>query len=87
MKKLLFCYLRSLAWIDDGRERCVVVFGNLVITQISPENPTTFDDDRTRTNAGHREFDGVRYRLLPADQFSTDGGVANGTTSASPPRR
>src|ERR1700704_2766903 len=56
-------------------------FGNLVITQIAPENPTTFNNITTPAKTGTSAVCDSAY--CGPIQFATDGGVANGTTSLS----
>src|SRR5271156_6396877 len=55
-------------------------FGNLVITQISPENPTTFDNLPTGPTGFLENSTVCDSAYCGAIQFSSDGGVANGTT-------
>jgi PEP-CTERM motif len=57
------------------------VFGNLIITQISPENPTTFDNNPTGPTPGIENSTVCDSAYCGPIQFSTDGGVANGTTN------
>jgi hypothetical protein len=45
MKKLLFAACLSSLGLTTAANAASFVFGNLVITQIAPENPTTFNDD------------------------------------------
>ena len=63
------------------------VFGNLVITQISPENPTTFNDVPTGPTGFLENSTVCDSAYCGPIQFSSDGGVENATTggvSASP---
>ena len=66
MKALLLATVALLA-LATTANRWIVDLCNLIITQISPENPTTFNNLPTGTNGIPREFDGVRFRLLRRD--------------------
>ena len=55
-------------------------FGNLVITQISPENPTTFDNDPLGPTTSIEASTVCDSAYCGPIQFVTDGAVANGTT-------
>ena len=59
------------------------VFGNLVITQIAPENPTTFDNLPTGPTGFLENSTVCDSAYCGGIQLSSDGGVANGTSSLS----
>jgi hypothetical protein len=57
MKKLLFAVCAASLVLTTGTANAAsFTFGNLIITQIAPENPTTFDNLPTgrRRHAGWR---------------------------------
>jgi hypothetical protein len=56
------------------------VFGNLVITQISPENPATFNDVPTGPTGFLENSAVCESAFCGPIQFSSDGAVENGTT-------
>jgi PEP-CTERM motif len=80
MKKLLFSACVASLGLTTTANAASWVFGNLTITQISPENPTTFDDDPTGPTPGIENSTVCDTAYCGPIQFSTDGGVANGTT-------
>lgn len=80
MKKLLFSACVASLGLTTAANAASWVFGNLTITQISPENPTTFDDDPTGPTPGIENSTVCDTAYCGPIQFSTDGGVANGTT-------
>jgi PEP-CTERM motif len=79
MKALLFATtIASLALVTTANAASFT-FGNLIITQIAPENPTTFNDDLIPSKTGTSTVCDSAY--CGQIQFASDGGVANGTTS------
>jgi hypothetical protein len=80
MKKLLFSACVASLGLTTAANAASWVIGNLTITQISPENPTTFDDDPTGPTPGIENSTVCDTAYCGPIQFSTDGGVANGTT-------
>jgi hypothetical protein len=81
MKALLFATVASLA-LATTADAASWTFGNLVITQISPENPTTFDNLPTGPTGFLENSTVCDSAYCGAIQLSSDGGVANGTTGA-----
>jgi PEP-CTERM motif len=80
MKKLLFAACLTSLGLTTAANAAQFVFGNLVITQISPENPTTFNDDPIGPTPVIENSTVCDSAYCGPIQFSTDGGVANGTT-------
>ena len=81
MKKLLFSACVASLGLTTAANAASWVFGNLAITQISPENPTTFNDDPIGPTPGSSENSTVCDSAYCGPiQFSSDGGVAIGTT-------
>jgi hypothetical protein len=87
MKKLLFAACLSSLGLTTAANAAQFVFGNLVITQIAPENPTTFNDDPIGPSPpfppGLQNSTVCDSAYCGAIQFSTDGAVALGTSGAS----
>jgi hypothetical protein len=81
MKALLFGTAVALA-LATTANAASFTFGNLIITQIAPENPTTFNDDPIGPTPGIENSTVCDSAYCGPIQFSTDGGVANGTTGA-----
>jgi hypothetical protein len=79
MKALLFGTAIALA-LATTANAAQFTFGNLVITQIAPENPTTFDNNPTGPTPGIENSTVCDSAYCGAIQFATDGGVANGTS-------
>jgi hypothetical protein len=80
MKALLFATTVASLALAPTANAAQWVFGNLVITQISPENPTTFDNLPTGPTGFLENSTVCDSAYCGAIQFSSDGGVANGTT-------
>jgi hypothetical protein len=83
MKALLLATTVASLALATTANAASFTFGNLVITQISPENPTTFNDDPTGPTGFLENSTVCDSAYCGAIQFSSDGGVANGTSSAS----
>jgi hypothetical protein len=79
-KKLLFAACLTSLGLTTATNAASFVFGNLIITQISPENPTTFDNNPTGPTPGTENSTVCDSAYCGPIQFSSDGGVANGTT-------
>jgi hypothetical protein len=82
MKKLLFAACIVSLGLTTAANAASWTFGNLVITQISPENPTTFDNLPTGPTGFLENSTVCDSAYCGAIQLSSDGGVANGTTGA-----
>jgi hypothetical protein len=86
MKKLLFAACLSSLGLTTAANAASFVFGNLVITQIAPENPTTFNDDPIGPTPpfppGLENSTVCDSAYCGAIQFASDGGVANGTSGS-----
>jgi hypothetical protein len=86
MKKLLFAACLSSLGLTTAANAASWVFGNLVITQIAPENPTTFNDDPVGPTPpfppGLENSTVCDSAYCGAIQFASDGGVANGTSGS-----
>jgi hypothetical protein len=81
MKKLLFAVCAASLVLTTGTANAAsFTFGNLVITQIAPENPTTFDNLPTGPTGFLENSTVCDSAYCGAIQFSSDGGVANGTS-------
>jgi hypothetical protein len=80
MKKLLFAACVTSLGLTMAANAASFTFGNLVITQISPENPTTFDNLPTGPTGFLENSTVCDSAYCGAIQLSSDGGVANGTT-------
>ena len=80
MKKLLFAACVASLGLTTAANAASWTFGNLVITQISPENPTTFDNLPTGPTGFLENSTVCDSAYCGAIQLSSDGGVANGTT-------
>jgi len=81
MKKLLLSAWVASLGLTTVANAASWTFGNLVITQISPENPTTFNDDPTGPTGFLENSTVCDSAYCGAIQLSSDGGVANGTTN------
>jgi hypothetical protein len=81
MKALLFGTAIALA-LATNANAASFTFGNLIITQIAPENPTTFDNNPTGSTGFLENSTVCDSAYCGAIQLSSDGGVANGTTGA-----
>jgi hypothetical protein len=80
MKKVLFAACLTSLGLTTAANAASFTFGNLIITQISPENPTTFDNNPIGPTPGIENSTVCDSAYCGPIQFSTDGGVANGTT-------
>ena len=78
MKALLFGTAIALA-LATTANAASFTFGNLIITQISPENPSTFNNLAPGATGGNSTVCDSAY--CGAIQLSSDGGVANGTSN------
>ena len=78
MKALLFGTTIALA-LATTANAASFTFGNLIITQISPENPSTFNNLAPGATGGSSTVCDSAY--CGAIQLSSDGGVANGTSN------
>jgi hypothetical protein len=76
---LLATTVASLA-LATAANAASFTFGNLVITQIAPENPTAFDNLPTGPTGFLENSTVCDSAYCGAIQLSSDGGVANGTT-------
>jgi hypothetical protein len=83
MKKLLFAACLTSLGLTTAANAASFVFGNLIITQIAPENPTTFDNLPTGPTGFLENSTVCDSAYCGAIQLSSDGGVANGTSSLS----
>jgi hypothetical protein len=81
MKALLLATTIASLALATTAKAASFTFGNLIITQIAPENPTTFNNITTPAKTGTSAVCDSAY--CGPIQFATDGGVANGTTGAS----
>jgi hypothetical protein len=81
MKALLFA-IASLA-LATTANAASFTFGNLIITQISPEDPTTFNNLPTGPTGFLENSTVCDFAYCGPIQLSSDGGVEVGTTSAS----
>ena len=81
MKKLLFAACVTSLGLTMAANAASFTFGNLVITQISPENPTTFDNLPTGPTGFLENSTVCDSAYCGAIQLSSDGGVAKGTTN------
>jgi PEP-CTERM motif len=86
MKTLLFATAVTALAFATSANAASFTFGNLIITQIAPENPTTFNDDPIGPTPpfppGLENSTVCDSAYCGAIQFSTDGGVANGTSGS-----
>ena len=80
MKALLFGTAIALA-LATNADAASFTFGNLIITQIAPENPTTFDNNPTGSTGFLENSTVCDSAYCGAIQLSSDGGVANGTSN------
>ena len=81
MKALLLATTIASLALATTANAASFTFGNLIITQISPENPTTFDNLPTGPTGFLENSTVCDSAYCGPIQFSTDGGVANGTTN------
>src|SRR5580698_3560092 len=81
MKKLLFAACVTSLGLTMAANAASFTFGNLVITQISPENPTTFDNNPTGSTGFLENSTVCDSAYCGPIQLSSDGGVANGTSN------
>jgi hypothetical protein len=80
MKALLFGTAIALA-LATNANAASFTFGNLIITQIAPENPTTFDNNPTGSTGFLENSTVCDSAYCGPIQLSSDGGVANGTSN------
>ena len=80
MKALLFATTAASLALATTAHAASFTFGNLIITQIAPENPTTFDNLPTGPTGFLENSTVCDSAYCGAIQLSSDGGVANGTT-------
>ena len=78
MKALLLASAVASLALATTANAASFTFGNLIITQISPENPTTFNNDTVGLQTGVSSVCDSAY--CGSIQFATDGAVANGTS-------
>ena len=83
MKALLFATTIASLALATTANAASFTFGNLVITQISPENPTTFNGNPLGPTTSIETSTECDSAYCGPIQFVTDGAVANGTTVAS----
>jgi PEP-CTERM motif len=81
MKNLLFAACLTSLGLATAANAASFTFGNLIITQIAPENPTTFDNLPTGPTGFLENSTVCDSAYCGAIQLSSDGGVANGTTN------
>jgi PEP-CTERM motif len=85
MKKLLFAACLTSIGLTTAAHAASFAFGNLIITQISPENPTPFNNNPIGATPpfppGLENSTVCDSAYCGAIQFSSDGGVANGTSN------
>jgi hypothetical protein len=86
MKALLLATTIASLALATTANAASFTFGNLIITQIAPENPTTFNDDPIGPSPpfppGLVNSTVCDSAYCGAIQFSSDGGVANGTSGS-----
>ena len=80
MKALLFATTVASLALATTANAATFTFGNLVITQISPENPTTFNNDPIGPTGSIENSTVCDSAYCGPIQFVSDGGVAKGTT-------
>jgi PEP-CTERM motif len=81
MKALLFATAVASLALATTANAASFTFGNLIITQISPENPTTFNNNPLGPTPVIENSTVCDSAYCGAIQFVTDGGVANGTSN------
>ena len=81
MKSLLFATAVASLALATAANAASFTFGNLVITQIRPENPTTFDNLPTGPTGFLENSTVCDSAYCGPIQLSSDGGVANGTSN------
>ena len=82
IKAILFAGVTSLALATTAHAASVVI-GNLIITQISPETPGTFNNNPVGPTTPPFENSTVCDSAYCGPiQFASDGGVANGSSAA-----
>ena len=82
IKAILFAGVTSLA-LGTTANAAPVVIGNLIITQISPETPGTFNNNPIGPTVGIENSTVCDSAYCGPIQFVSDGGVA--TARAPPP--
>jgi hypothetical protein len=82
MKALLFATTVASLALAPTANAASWTFGNLVITQIAPENPTTFNNDPIGPTGFLENSTVCDSAYCGAIQFSSDGGVEVGSTGA-----
>jgi hypothetical protein len=80
MKALLVATTIASLALATTANAASFTFGNLVITQISPENPTTFNNNPIGPTTSIEASTVCDSAYCGPIQFVTDGAVANGTT-------
>jgi hypothetical protein len=82
MKTLLLVTTVASLALATTANAASFTFGNLVITQIAPENPTTFNNPlQSPIGAKSGTSTVCDSAYCGPIQFSSDGGIANGTTN------
>jgi hypothetical protein len=81
MKNLLFAACLTSLELATAANAASFTLGNLIITQIAPENPTTFDNLPTGPTGFLENSTVCDSTYCGAIQLSSDGGVANGTSN------
>jgi PEP-CTERM motif len=81
MKALLVATTIASLALATTANAASFTFGNLVITQISPENPTTFNNNPLGPTTSIEDSTVCDSAYCGPIQFVTDGAVANGTTA------
>jgi hypothetical protein len=82
MKALLFATTVASLALAPTANAASWTFGNLVITQIAPENPTTFNNDPIGPTGFLENSTVCDSAYCGPIQFSSDGGVEVGSTGA-----
>ena len=80
MRKLLCATALASISVATAANAASWTFGNLVITQISAENPSAFNDDSAGTQTGNSTVCDFAY--CGAIQFTTDSSVVQGTSGS-----
>ena len=82
MKAVLFATTVASLALAPTANAASWTFGNLVITQIAPENPTTFNNDPIGPTGFLENSTVCDSAYCGPIQFSSDGGVEDGSTGA-----
>jgi hypothetical protein len=83
MKALLLATTVASFALATSAEAASWTFGNLIITQVSPENPSTFNNLPTGPTGFLENSSVCDSAYCGAIQLSSDGGVANGSSGIS----